>query len=58
MRQLRDETLARATWIFSALAGAVGVIRRILLRITRTAPGLVPRFPAIDRQVPGDDGRI
>jgi hypothetical protein len=37
-RQLRAETLAGAAWIFSALAGAVGVIRRMLLRITAHAP--------------------
>jgi hypothetical protein len=31
-RQLRAETLGGATWIVSALAVAVGAIRRLLLR--------------------------
>ena len=31
-RQLRAETLGGATWIVSALAAAVGAIRRLLLR--------------------------
>ena len=33
-RQLRAETLDGATWIVSALAAALGVIRRMLPRIT------------------------
>ena len=33
-RQLRTEILAGAAWIASALAAAVGVVRRMLLRIT------------------------
>ena len=37
-RQLRAETLAGADWISSALAGAVGVIRRMVLRIAAHAP--------------------
>jgi hypothetical protein len=37
-RQLRAETLGGAGWIFSALAGAVEVIRRMMLRITSHGP--------------------
>jgi len=52
-RQLRAETLAGEAWIFSALAGAVGVIRRMLLRITARASHQTyfPRFPSIDGYV-------
>ena len=36
-RQLRTETLGGATWIVSALAAALGVIPRMLLRMTARA---------------------
>jgi hypothetical protein len=32
-RQLRAEIRAGGDWIFSALTGAVGVVRRIVLRV-------------------------
>lgn len=32
-RQLRAETLGGAAWICSALAGVLGAVRRLLLRI-------------------------
>jgi hypothetical protein len=37
-RQLRAEALAGTAWIFTALAGVVGEIRRMLLRITANEP--------------------
>jgi len=36
-RQLRAETLGGATWMVSALAAALGAIRGLLPRITRTS---------------------
>lgn len=37
-RQLRAETLGGASWILRALAGAVAVIGRMLLRTTTHRP--------------------
>ena len=51
-RQLRSETLAGASRIFAAFAGAA--IRRIWLRIAAHAPR---QFPiSADRRAPGVDG--
>jgi hypothetical protein len=37
-RQLRAEALAGASWIVSALAGAEGLIHRIVQRVAAAAP--------------------